>query len=296
MEYDDSGSYVKYLPHNDTDTLWQLYCTTLGMRKIPAGVVYPPGKKQHPPEYRSVGSSGRVLHEFQFVYITEGRGTFKMRHGEYPITSGTGFIVFPGLWHWYAPDIETGWDEYWVGFKGEYAEALLSNEILSKSRPTLDIGINSTIVHLFQELFEVGKREPPGFQPKLAGSLIRLLAHSLSFVQQKSHGSETERLVQKARMIMEDHVFNNLEMECISEQLGLSYTHFRSLFKDYSGQSPYQYYLNIKINKAKELLESGEHSVKEVAFDLGFENQYYFSRLFKKKTGVSPSCWHETCV
>ena len=296
MQQDKNGAFVKYLPHNDTDTLWQLYCTTLGMRKIAAGTVYPPGKKQHPPEYRSVGSSGRVLNEFQFVYITEGRGSLRMKEDNCEISPGTGFFVFPGIWHWYAPDLETGWDEYWVGFKGEYAEALLSKGVLSVRRPTMDIGINSNIVHLFQEMFETAKREPPGFQPKLTGSVIRLLAYCLSFSQQRGQGSEAEQLVQKARLMMEDHIFGNLDMEEISRQLGISYTHFRSIFKNYSGQSPYQYYLNLKINKAKELLETGEYAVKEVAHDLSFENQYYFSRLFKKKTGVSPSCWHEACI
>ena len=287
---------IKYLPHNDTDVLWQLYCTTLGMRKIAPGTLYPPGKKQHPPEYRSVGSSGRVLNEFQFVYITEGGGSLRMKQGDYAVSPGTGFFVFPGVWHWYSPDINTGWDEYWVGFKGAYGETLLSNGILSIERPALEIGINSTIVHLFQEMYEIAKREPPGFQPKLAGSVIRLLAYSLSFSQRRHQDSETEQLVQRARLMMEDHLFGNLEMEEISHQLGISYTHFRSIFKDYTGQSPYQYYLNLKINKAKELLEAGDYAVKEVAHDLSFENQYYFSRLFKKKTGVSPSCWHEACM
>ncbi len=296
MEYSDKGDFVKYLPHNDTDTLWQLYCTTLGKRKIPPGIVYPPGKKKHPPEYRSVGSSGRVLNEFQFVYITNGRGVLRMKQGNYEITAGTGLIVFPGIWHWYAPDSDTGWDEYWIGFRGNYGEILLENGILSKEKPTLDIGINSSLVHLFQEMFEIAKREQSGFQPKLTGSVIRLLAYCLSYSQQRSHGSETEQLVQKARMMMVDNLFGSLEMEDISTALGISYTHFRSIFKDYTGQSPYQYYLNLKINKAKELLESGDFAVKEVAHDLSFENQYYFSRLFKKKTGVSPSCWHEACT
>lgn len=294
--YNNNGSFVKYLPHNENDTLWQMYCTTLGMRKIPAGTVYPPGKKRHPPEYRSVGSSGRILNEFQFVYITEGKGTLKMKEASFPVLPGTGFFVFPGVWHWYASDIETGWDEYWVGFQGAYGETLLENGILSTKLPALDIGINSTVVHLFQEMFEIAKREHPGFQPKLTGSVIRLLAYCLSFSQQKSQGSETEQLIQKARLIMEDNLFGNLDMEEISRNLGISYTHFRSIFKDYSGQSPYQYYLNLKINKAKELLETGEYAVKEVAFELAFENQYYFSRLFKKKTGVNPSCWHEACL
>ncbi|MFP4561935.1 MAG: AraC family transcriptional regulator [Spirochaetia bacterium] len=296
MSTSRNTDFIKYLPFNDTDTLWQLYCTTLGFREIPPGTIYPPGKKKHPPEYRSVGTSGRVLNEFQIVYLSGGRGKLRMRQGEYPLSAGMAFLVFPGVWHWYASDLETGWDEYWVGFKGRYAQTLLENGILSTDRPVIEVGISSTITHLFHEMFETAEREPPGFQPKLAGSVIRLLAYSLSYASQQSHGDETERIVQQARISMENHLFDNLDMEELSGQLEISYTHFRTLFKNYTGQSPYQYYLNMKINKAKEMLETGELSVKEVALDLAFENQYYFSRLFKKKTGVSPSCWYRECI
>jgi len=55
--------------------------------------------------------------------------------------------------------------------------------------------------------------------------------------------------------------------------------------------TPYQYYIQIKIYKAESLLEQQDLSVKEVAYKIGFEDQYYFSRLFKNKTGVSPSEW-----
>jgi AraC-like DNA-binding protein len=53
--------------------------------------------------------------------------------------------------------------------------------------------------------------------------------------------------------------------------------------------TPYQYFIHIKIQKAKSLLTQKDASVKEVAYKLGFDDQFYFSRLFKNKTGFSPS-------
>jgi AraC-like DNA-binding protein len=55
--------------------------------------------------------------------------------------------------------------------------------------------------------------------------------------------------------------------------------------------TPYQYYIHIKIHKAEGIMEQEDIPVKEVAYKMGFEDQYYFSRLFKNKTGLSPSAW-----
>ena len=73
--------------------------------------------------------------------------------------------------------------------------------------------------------------------------------------------------------------------------LGVSTSHLNAVFKSYTAMTPYQYFISIKIRKAKELLEAGALPIKEVAFRLGFNDQYYFSRLFRKKTGVAPSRW-----
>ncbi len=74
-------------------------------------------------------------------------------------------------------------------------------------------------------------------------------------------------------------------------RLGVSPSHLNAVFKSYTAMTPYQYFISIKIRKAKELLESGALPIKEVAFRLGFDDPYYFSRLFRKKTGVAPSRW-----
>lgn len=75
------------------------------------------------------------------------------------------------------------------------------------------------------------------------------------------------------------------------QELNLDYPSCRRLFKDYTGLSPYQYFLQLKIHRARHLLQEGNLSVKEVSYEPGFDNQYYFSRIFKEMTGRSPSEW-----
>jgi AraC-like DNA-binding protein len=80
-------------------------------------------------------------------------------------------------------------------------------------------------------------------------------------------------------------------MQALAYELGVSYPHFRRVFRQSTGLPPRQYLLNLKINMAKQLMEDQGLKLSAVARKAGFEDPYYFSRLFKQKTGISPSLW-----
>ena len=104
-------------------------------------------------------------------------------------------------------------------------------------------------------------------------------------------GPEAESVFQQARFRFLENLARPLDIEEFARELNLDYPSCRRLFKDYTGLSPYQYFLQLKIHRARHLLQEGNLSVKEVSYELSFDNQYYFSRIFKKKTGRSPSEW-----
>ena len=128
---------------------------------------------------------------------------------------------------------------------------------------------------------------------KLASLVLNIIARTLSYSFQNQQGSETEQIIEKARAILEDNIKRNIDIHDVSADLGIDYYKFRHVFKEYTGLSPYQYFLRLKINKAKLLLEDDGRSIKEIAFELNFENPYYFSRMFKKKTNLSPQAWRK---
>ena len=108
-------SHVKYLMSNDQDMLWGMVVTTAGHQNIPPQAEYP--SRNHPTRYLFSTEKGRVLNEYQLVYITRGRGQFaSTRQKECEIREGDMFLLFPGEWHNYRPDPHTGWHESWVGF------------------------------------------------------------------------------------------------------------------------------------------------------------------------------------
>ncbi len=285
--------FAKYLTVTARDIRWQIVCTTVGHYNVPPGAPYPVDPGAHPPKYLFKWEMGRIYDEFALVYITRGQGQFRTEGGRsFPVVPGTIFMLFPDVWHWYSPDAETGWDEHWVGFRGDWPRALVDSGFFSPSNPVMQIGLHDSILEIYQEMFDCARTEAPGHQ-QILGSLIgHLLAHISSLLQQYGPDSAKERIVQKAKFLLADNVDSHLDIGWLSRSVGLGYSRFRQMFKKYTGVSPYQYFLDLKITRAKELLQTRQHSVKEIAHMLSFDDPYYFSHLFKKKTGHPPSEWH----
>jgi AraC-like DNA-binding protein len=283
-------NFSSYLTWSDEDERRLVVCTDVGMVGVPPGSPYPPSSLGHPSVYRPV-ATGRVVNEYQLVYVTQGRGCFASEDSSWTVLPGSVLAVFPGLRHSYRPDPETGWEEHWVGFKGPAADALRDSGFHSPANPFFQVGVHESILSVFSEIFSVVEAQEPYFQFRAGALVLVLLSEVLGRARKAEQHCESEALVEKAKYLMTENIDGAMNVDEVGERLGVSQTRFYESFKAYTGMTPYQYFIQLKIHRAKEILSSGGTSVKEVAFRLGFDDQYYFSRLFKKKTGVAPSGW-----
>jgi transcriptional regulator GlxA family with amidase domain len=135
------------------------------------------------------------------------------------------------------------------------------------------------------------KNQKPLYQIKASTKILSLIAEVLAMERRIAQPSHSEQLVERAKILMEENIYGDIDLNSIAERLGVSTSHLNEVFKTYTAMTPYQYYIHIKLHMAKVLLEQGDLCVKEVAFRLGFQDQYHFSKLFKSKTGIAPSQW-----
>lgn len=286
-------NFFRYLAASEEDEKWRIVCTDAGHNEIGPRTDYPPHKDAHPESFMPV-ATGRVLNEYQVVYITKGRGAFQTMGLRLPVNAGSIMLLFPGIAHIYKPDYEIGWTEYWVGFKGPNADNLRDQGFISPERPLFEIGLRADIVAIFSRILELVRSQEPLFQIRASSAAICLVAEVLACDRIAAQPSQAERLVQRSKFLMEERIYGEVDLAAICEALGVSASRLNELFKAYTAMTPYQYFISIKMQKAKELLSGGDISIKEVAFRLGFKDEYYFSRLFKSKIGVSPSQWSGT--
>ena len=286
------NSFSRYLPVNSEALRWEIHCNDAGYSQVPPGSDYPLVPEDHPKDYAATVATGRVLQEFQVVYITAGRGYFDgERMGRSTVKAGDVMILFPGVRHAYRPSRETGWQEYWVGFSGEHAYRLWHNGLFTPERAVHHIGLNQEVMADYEQVVRLCRQQTPGFQVRLGALVLQLLAHIHAIETTSRTAVGDSDLVQKARAVMQQHLDDGVEVEEIARSIGVGYTRLLEIFRKYTGLTPYQYFMQLRMHRAKELLQRPGLSVKEVAGMMSFENQYYFSRVFKKKTGVTPSDW-----
>jgi AraC-like DNA-binding protein len=270
------------------DRRFGLWVNTVGLQSIPPNSPYP--LKDHPSGYFFNAKKGRVLGEYQLVYITKGRGLFSSESTpEKQVCRGRLMILFPDQWHTYHPYQQTGWNEYYIGFEGPVVDNLLRGGFISKDNQILEVGLNEELVRLFARALEVAEADKSYSQQYLGGIVLHMLGMILSISKNKIYElGNVDQKVEQAKIIMNENVFKDIDPEELAMKLNISYSWFRKVFKDYTGYAPAKYFQELKLRKAKQLLVSTSHSVKEISFMLDYKSTEHFFSMFKKRTGYTP--------
>ena len=228
-------------------------------------------------------------HEMWEILLNiEGEGTAVIGQQEYPFGPGTIFCIRPGISH--CKRSKNGFIDGSVlirdfCFKGEPEDVLVFQDDKRRS---------------FYSLFQVAYEYPLNPSTDVYGErFLRSVTDAMQNLL--SHWMQSTLLnpeVIKAQKLLADHVTDrDFDLNRVAESSAYSPNHFRKLFREQSGCSPLQYYQKLKIQLAKQLLLQNKSimSVQEIAARCGFEDPYYFSRVFKKVEGVSPmQFYHES--
>jgi AraC-like DNA-binding protein len=280
---------LRYLTISPSDEDWGIVVTTVGYQFIPPQSPYP--LSPHPEKYNFSPHNKRTLNEYQLIYITKGSGYFSSQSvRQQKIREGSMLLLFPGEWHSYYPDSDTGWNEYWVGFRGPHIDRRIENHFFNKEDPVFQIGHSSTIIRLYEDVLHLAKKEKTGYQPMISSIVLHIMG-SVYYKRKNSQFKDSyiEDKIIEARQLIKDNIKGTLSQKEIAAKLGLGYSWFRRMFKEYMGISPAQYQLQQKMLHARELLTDTFMNVSEIAYMLHFENAGQFSTFFKKKEGLTPT-------
>lgn len=285
----------KYLLATERDAEWGLTISTVGREEIAPREEYP--TKGHADGYYFDLQKGRTLDEYQLLYQPEGEGVFRSAHlPETKIKTGDIFLLFPGEWHTYHPSGTKGWKSYWIGFKGKNMDDRVKAGFLSPEKPIYHVGYSNEIISLYEEAYKTAQEEAAYAQQTMAGIVNHLIGKVYSLERNIILNKDSKHvdIINRARLRIRESLEDTLTIQEIAQELGISYSSFRKLFKEHTGFAPAHYQQTLKLQRAKELLSTTDESIKEIAYRLNFESPDYFSTKFKSQTGMKPSDFRNT--
>lgn len=240
---------------------------------------------------------GPAVHDYYLIHtVLGGKGFFQCGGVDYPCQAGDTFAIFPGSLFSYQADREEPWHYAWVALQGYNAEKLLGQTGLTKEGPLLHSGDLHELSRLYEHIrLSFQQSSYPGLENLEADGWLRLLLHHLGWHNRTALPVRTRELPETIDRQVEQAIrwialqFNQtISIGQMASSLGYHRAHLSKAFKQRTGMSPKQYLLKVRMEKAEELLK-GSLPIEQVASAVGFADALYFSKQFRKWSGMPPS-------
>jgi AraC-like DNA-binding protein len=238
------------------------------------GITYPN------PKY----SMSRTNNEmYIFEYVISGSGYIEINSETIKVSANDVYIIEPGQAHKYYSDPKNPFKKIWINFYSDLFKEIFNSLGLSGKT----VFKNSDTLELFEQIQNLKKLS--NFSDDICYDVAPILFKILCNLATNSNKlvtiSNTAKLTKK---YIDDNIYQNITIEYIADNLKLSKAHVIREFSKSYGISPYNYLIEQKIAIAKKMLILHNMNINEISNKLGFEDSNYFSKLFKKKTGLSP--------
>lgn len=222
-----------------------------------------------------------------FFYCIDGKGTICVSGKNYKLHAKQAFCIPSNQKHYYFAEETNPWSILWVHFRGDDIQyyPLESYKVISfESGQT-----TNRMMYLFNLLFHVLD------EPYCLGNFA-YMAQVLSLILSETYmkvcaGNLSGQNVHVSNIIryMNEHLEENLTLNDLVKRFGLSKSYLNAIFHKYTKQPPIDLFVSLKMTEACKLLHSTDMYIYEVAQAVGYKDQYYFSRIFKKVVGISPT-------
>lgn len=275
---------IKYkcLEHISAQSI-DLYLSYCGIEECDSGHIYGPATRS----------------EYLFHYIIEGKGTYYTNKKSYPLKKGNAFVIYPDKTTTYKADEKEPWTYLWIGFNGIRAEACLSCASFSFENPVSFFQNGAELINYTNALLEArhltyaDELKRTAYLHLFLSALIAEKSKNFNN-KQKNYDYPQEIYVKHALDFIEDHIHQNIKINDIANYIGISRNYLTNSFKKYLNMSPQQYLINYRIKKASNLLKTTNHPINQIASDVGYDDAFAFSKIFKAYTGKNPKAYRES--
>jgi AraC-like DNA-binding protein len=221
-------------------------------------------------------------------FVARGKGTVRLGRREYPLHPGRLFSYGPGVRQHITTDPRQPLVKYFVDFSGRRALELLRSCRLPPGR-ALQVFAPGEVQLVFDEIIRNGQRNTRA-SATICAKLLECLFLKIEESRMTLAGGESLALASylKCREHIQQHFIERRTLAEVARGCNLNASHLCRLFQRFDHQTPYQYLMRLKMNRAAEQLHQTGALVKQVAEAVGFSDPFQFSRGFKRVFGLSP--------
>jgi len=224
--------------------------------------------------------------EYILIYCTDGEGVIEVNGYKYPVGSEEVFCIPSNSRHRYYASSENPWSIFWIHFKGSNTRYFPLDHcriVKMNSGPS-----NNRLLFLFELLFRVLERNYTLGNFIYISQVLSMILSEVYFREKTDETSMQNKHITAIVRYMYKHVKEELTLDDLAREFELSKSYMNVIFKEHTKHAPIEFFIGIKMQEACKLLKSTGMYIKEVSAELGYDDPYYFSRIFKKFVGMSP--------
>lgn len=234
-----------------------------------------------------------AIDQYVLIYCVDGSGWYVLKGQRYEVKRNQYFILPAGTPHEYGATEGERWTIYWVHFRGEHASVYAEG---AQKPQEVKAAMNSNISNrnnIFEEILSTLHFGDGIEDLRYASSLLHYYLASLRYLRQYRSTVRYDGVVNAAIHYMKENVERHLTLQDVLDYVGYSSTRFSALFKKETGSSPLAYFNRLKIEYACQMLKTTDMHINQICYKVGIEDSLYFSRMFSKAMGMSPSEYRE---
>jgi AraC-like DNA-binding protein/mannose-6-phosphate isomerase-like protein (cupin superfamily) len=229
---------------------------------------------------------------FCIGFISKGVRHIEIGNGKIEVNKGDTFIINPGELHSCSTPDNSKCNYIVISISGKNFINLLQNSIeLNTEKISFINFISGDEINtdLFEELINTVKNNVDHLEiQKFTEKILTRLFLLYSKAQEEIiPGNQLDDVIRKAKLFIEENYLENISLKDLSSELGISLFHFCRLFYKQAGLAPHEYQVLLRIKNSSKMLDLGM-SPSEAAYENGFADQAYFTRVFKKYNGITP--------
>ena len=237
----------------------------------------------------------RIHDDNLLIYCIQGAGEFRVDKRLHQISAGDLLLLPSGVPHSYRSSDDQPWSIYWVHFSGADSTTFIDYLRGDNDSFIIPVGVNSRLITNFEYLLESLQSSINVSAFIHAANMLRQIftyipqLRPLAKAQLIAHQFDLERV----HALMQSNLHQQLDLQALAETVNLSKFHFIKKYKALTNTTPINYFIHLKIERACHLLDISTQPIKEISYHLGYVDTYYFSRIFKKIMGISPSQYRQ---